>query len=147
LGEATLRRRQIPAGSGQVGARDSGSGGVDRGVECGAGGEAGGQLGLDREHRRGGPRPDVLGHLLARQQRHAADQGAGGEVLGQLATHGGLGHDARGGDHPLGLAAQIGGVPGRAAAASRVSTWSTARSRFTAPTGAGRSSTGALGAR
>jgi hypothetical protein len=49
------------------------------------------------------------------QERHAAIQRAGGEVLGQLDAHHGVGHDTGRGDQPLGLAADVRGVPRRPA--------------------------------
>jgi hypothetical protein len=48
---------------------------------------------------------------VAGQQRHASLQGAGGEVLGQLAADGGIHHDPGGGDQLLRLAADVGGIP------------------------------------
>ncbi len=79
----------------------------------GAGGEPGRQLGLHGQHRPRGPGPDVLGHTIAIEQRHAPVHGACGEVLGQLDAHRGLGHDSPGGDQPLDLAADVRGVPRR----------------------------------
>ena len=57
----------------------------------------------------------MLGHSLAVHQGDAPVEGAGGEVLGQLEAHRRVGDDAVGGDQPLDLAADVGGVPGRAA--------------------------------
>ena len=55
----------------------------------------------------------MLGHVVAGQQRHAAGDGAAGQVLDQLAAHRRRRHDVDGGDDPLDLAADVGGVPAR----------------------------------
>jgi hypothetical protein len=57
----------------------------------------------------------VLGYPVTLQQRDAPGHGAGGEVLGQLAAHCGLGHHTLRGEKPFGFAADVGGVPRRAA--------------------------------
>ena len=59
---------------------------VRRGL-LGACGEPGDEVGLDVEHLAGGEGADVLGYVVAGQQRHAPRDGAGGQVLGQLAAY------------------------------------------------------------
>ena len=58
-----------------------------------------------------------VGDVVAVQQRHASFHGAGGEVLGQLASHRAGRDDVDGGDDAFDLAADVGGVPARAARA------------------------------
>jgi hypothetical protein len=53
----------------------------------------------------------LRGRLLA--QRHAQPNGAGGEVLGELATDGGVGDEARAGEQLLDLAMHVRRVPRR----------------------------------
>ena len=55
----------------------------------------------------------MFGDVVTGQQRHAPADGALGQVLDQLAADRGRCHDVDGGDDPLDLAADVGGVPGR----------------------------------
>jgi len=57
----------------------------------------------------------VLRHSLPVHQWDAPAKGSGGEVLGQLEAHRRFRDDALRGDQPLDFAADVGGVPGRAA--------------------------------
>ena len=71
--------------------------------------------------------------------------GAGGEVLDQLAAYRCRGDDIARGDDPFDLAADVGGVPADRRAPSRVSTRSATASRSSRPIGVpGCRSTGAL---
>jgi len=82
------------------------------GIRGAAGGEPAGQVRLDGDRLRRGPRPDVPGHV-PRQQRHRGGGGAGGDVLGQLGPHAGLGDHPGAGEQQLDLPAQVGLVPCR----------------------------------
>ena len=75
------------------------------------------EVGLDVEHRAArSARGRARARRVAVEQRHAPADGAGGQVLGQLAPHRGVGDQtSAAGDQLLDLAADVGGVPGRPA--------------------------------
>ena len=80
---------------------------------CGACSDAVDQVGFDGEDPFGRQAADVLGDVVAFQQRHASCQRTVGDVLDQLVPDGSLGDDADGGDQSFDLAADVGCVPRR----------------------------------
>ena len=56
----------------------------------------------------------MVGNTRLVQQRHARLDHTSGEVLGELGAHRMVDDDPRRGDRLLGLAANVGGVPGGA---------------------------------
>ena len=71
------------------------------------------QVGFDGEDALGRQAADVLGDVVAFQQRHAPRAGTVGDVLDQLVPDGSLGDHADGGDQSFDLAADVGRVPRR----------------------------------
>lgn len=57
----------------------------------------------------------MLRNVVVVEQRHAALEGADGEVFGELTTDARRRDDVNAGDDPLDLAPDVGSVPGRAA--------------------------------
>ena len=79
----------------------------------GACGDGVDEVGLDGEDPLGGQAADVLGDVVAVQQRHAPRLGTLGDVFDQLVPDRAFRDDADGGDESFDLATDVGGVPRR----------------------------------
>ena len=73
------------------------------------------EVGFDVQDVRRGQGANVFGDARAVHQRDAVADGSGGQVLGQFAPHGRVGDHVTAGDELLDFAADVGGVPRRAA--------------------------------
>lgn len=73
--------------------------------------QAGDDVGLDGEDVTRGERADVVGYVVALQERARRCDRASGEVLPQFASYGAVDDHTDVGDDPFALSAEVGGVP------------------------------------